>query len=428
MQRIGIRREDKNLFERRVPLIPVHAAQLHQDGIPLIIQSSARRIFGDELYREIGIPVQSSLQDCDVILGVKEIPVAQLMAEKTYVFFSHTIKGQPYNMGLLRRLMELGCTLIDYEKIEDDEGRRLVFFGRHAGVAGMIDTLWSLGQRLALERLPTPLAGLKPAYQYDSLEHATAEILEVGRAIKDGGLPEEVQPLIFGITGYGNVSLGAQEILDLLQPRVIRPDQVGETAAAGRGLFKVVFREEHLVEPLEGNFELQHYYEHPEKYRSVFPSVLDHLSVLVNCIYWEQRYPRVVTLEDLRRLYGGAATPRLRVIGDISCDVQGSVEATLRATESDNPVFVYDVERGEGVDGVAGRGPVIMSVDNLPAELPKEASETFSAALVPFMGALSNANFTSTLDVSDLPEPLQRAVIVYRGQLTESFAYLSKFI
>ena len=427
MYLLGIRREDKNDYERRSPLVPDHVAQLaRQHQVQVVLQPAPRRIFTDDAYRAAGAPLDEDLDACPLIMGIKEIPLARLLPGKAYVFFSHTIKGQPYNMPLLRRLMELGCTLIDYERITDDLGRRLVFFGRHAGVAGMIDTLWALGQRLLLEGYQTPLATLEPAHQYPGLRAAKEVVHRVGQALHRQGLPRQLRPLTFGITGYGNVSGGAQEILDLLGVEQVEPKDLAHLDAGDGPLVKVVFREKHLVEPLRGAFHLQEYYERPDQFRQRFHRYLPQLSVVVNCIYWAPRYPRLITRDQLAALYGGDATPRLRVIGDITCDVEGSIEATLKSTEPNNPVFVYDVERGQAVDGVAGRGPVIMAVENLPAELPREASETFSTALMPFIPRLARADFDADqLQGAGLPPELERATICYRGALTEDYQYLS---
>jgi alpha-aminoadipic semialdehyde synthase len=433
MNRIGIRREDKNLFERRVPLTPEHVGELTGRGIPVTVQPAPRRVFDENAFRAAGADVDESLDGCEVVMGVKEIPVDRLARGKTYVFFSHTIKGQPYNMAMLARLLELGCTLIDYERVVDDQDRRLVFFGRHAGLAGMIDTLWALGQRLAhVEGLETPLADLRQAFGYDGLAAAKRAIAAVGAALSQDGVPPAVAPLVCGFAGYGNVSAGAQEIYDLLEPEEVSPAELASVDPDDRSrCYKVVFREEHLVDRGDGSpFELQRYYDHPEAYRPVFAERhLASLTLLVNCIYWTERYPRLVTLDDLRALYGEKGRPRLRVIGDISCDIDGSVEATVKATEPDRPVFVYDLDRGAAVDGVAGHGPVIMAVDNLPAELPRDASESFSSALLPLVPALAAADLEApTLASCGLPAPLERAVIVYRGELAPDYRYLDEHL
>ena len=181
---IGIRREDKSPWERRTPLTPEQVRQLRAEtGLQFIIQPSTQRIFSDEAYRDAGAQVSDDLTPCHAILGIKEIPPHALEPHKTYVFFSHTIKGQPQNMPMLRRLMELECQLIDYERITDAAGRRLIFFGRYAGLAGMMDTLWALGQRLTWEGIANPFADLRRAWEYGRLEEAQAAVRAVGARI-----------------------------------------------------------------------------------------------------------------------------------------------------------------------------------------------------------------------------------------------------
>jgi Alanine dehydrogenase/PNT, C-terminal domain. len=199
---------------------------------------------------------------------------------------------------------------------------------------------------------------------------------------------------------------------------------------ASNTLYKTVFREEDMVEPIDPNakFELQDYYDHPRKYRSTFDSHLPFLTVLVNCIFWTPVYPRFVTKESLKQLFLGNTEPRLRVIGDISCDIEGSVEVTVRATMPDNPVFVYDLAKDEARDGVEGKGPVIMAIDNLPAEIPLESSVFFSAALKSVVPSIIRADFSGDFENCQLPEAVKKAVILYRGRLTPDFEYEEIYI
>ncbi len=423
---IGIRREDKSKWEARAPLVPEDVRRLIQGhGLRFQVQSSPSRVFSDDEYRAAGARVVENLGECPIILGVKEIPADCFEAGKIYVFFSHTIKRQPVNMPMLRRIVELGCTLVDYERIADEEGRRLVFFGRYAGLAGMIDTLWALGRRLQHEGIENPFTPVRQAYQYDNLEQAEREIRQIGERIRKDGLPAAIQPFVCGFAGYGNVSQGAQEIFDLLPVREIAPDELARAAPSLRDCYKVVFREEHTVERIDGGrFELQDYYDHPASYRSTFFPYVRHLTVLANCIYWEPKYPRLVTCEQLGTLFSGPDRPRLRVIGDITCDVDGSIECTVRATEPDDPVYVFEPKSGEVRSGVAGDGPVILAVDFLPCELPVDASTYFGQSLSPLIPALARADFDGPLDKSGLPPELQRATIVYKGKLTEPYRYL----
>ncbi len=428
---IGLRREDKSKWERRVPLVPADVEKLaRQSGVEFCVQSSPIRAFEDAAYRSAGAKVAADLRDCAVIMGVKEIPPAKFEPGKTYIYFSHTIKGQPANMPALKRIIELGCTLIDYERIVDEKGRRLVFFGRYAGLAGMIDTLWALGQRLSHEGIQNPFCRVQPAHRYRDLEHVSSELKALADVIRRQGLPPAIRPFVCGFAGYGNVSQGAQQIFDQLPMQEIRPAELPKLSAAADKCYKVVFREEDMVTRLEPaeRFDLQEYYKHPERYQGSFFRHVPHLTLLVNCIYWEEKYPRLITREQFRELYAGGQPPRLRVVGDISCDIDGSVACTTRADGPDNPIYVYDPVTGQTQDGVAGHGPVVLAVDFLPCELPVDASMYFSQSLSPYVQALATADYSQPLERSGLPPVLQRATIVYRGQLTGAYKYLEQFL
>ncbi len=432
---IGIRREDKNRWERRVPLIPDDVAALVRDyGFDVVVQPSDIRAFSDEDYVLAGAEIKEDLSSCDVVFAVKEIPSGVFLPGNSYVFFAHVIKGQKDSMPMLKRMMELKCNLIDYEKITDHANRRLILFGVHAGLAGMIDTLWALGQRLVWEGIPSPFQDISQAYRYRDLEDAKEHIAQVGEQIKSDGLHPDICPLIFGFAGYGNVSRGAQEIFDLLPVETIEPEQIHKLMKNGSTncnlSYKVVFKEEHLVKPIspEQCFELQDYYDHPEKYRSVFDEYLPYLTVLINANYWDSRYPRLVTKAGLEGLFSRTPKPCLRVIGDIGCDIEGAIECTSRATDPGDPVYVYNPFTDGSKNGVAGVGPVILAVDNLPSELPRESSIDFSEMLRPFVPAIAGADYSDSFDKCILPEEIKRAVILYQGQLTPDYKYLGKYL
>jgi alpha-aminoadipic semialdehyde synthase len=425
---IAIRRETKSPMERRTPVTPNLAARLSKSsGVEVLVQPSARRIFHDKEFVRAGARLVENLTDSKVVLGVKEIPPKLFRPDTAYVFFSHVIKGQPYNMPMLAKMLELGCTLIDYEKICDEDGRRLIFFGRFAGLAGMIDSLWALGQRLRRDGHPTPLASIQPTHEYASLDDAKIAVREAGERIASDGLPSELTPLIIGVAGYGNVAGGAREILNELPHRDVAPgdlDSLFEDPSP-HCFYQTTFREEDLVERTDGGaFDLRDYYDHPDRYHSVFDRFLPQMTVLMNCNYWDERYPRLVTKHQLQALWSAETPPRLKVIGDLGCDIEGSVECTLKCTEPSDPIYVYDPFEQTIASGVDGRGPVVLAVDILPAELPREASEEFSAALSPFLPALAAADFGVPFDDLQLPPELLGAVIVHRGQLTPDYRYL----
>jgi saccharopine dehydrogenase (NAD+, L-lysine-forming) len=428
---LGIRREDKSVWERRVPVVPEDIPRLREQyDMQVVVQPSQIRVFREEEFLAAGARVDEDLSPCNVIVAVKEIPPHLILPNKTYVFFAHVIKGQPYNMPMLRRLLELGCTLIDYEKVTDDKGRRLIFFGRHAGLSGMIDTLWALGKRLEWEGIATPFAQIELAHAYRDLDSARAAIREAGERIRREGLPAGLAPLVVGFAGYGNVSRGAQEVFDELPFVELAPADLPALFAGQpdpHTLYKVVFKEEHTVKPVDpaATFELQDYYQHPEKYRSCFSDYLPYLTVLVNGIYWDRRYPRLVTKAYLRE---HADDLRLRVIGDISCDIEGSIECTARCTEPGNPVYVYNPRTETTTDGYAGEGVVILAVDILPSELPREASIYFSGVLRDFIPAIVAADYTVPFEQLALPPEIKRAVIVYQGKLTPDYQYISEYL
>ncbi len=432
--RIGIRREDKNEWEKRVPLTPQAVETLTTEkDVEFYVQPSSLRIIPNDAYENVGALITDDLSICDVVLAIKEIPLEFLQPNKIYMFFSHTIKGQSHNMPMLRRLMELGCTLIDYELVRNDSGR-LIFFGRQAGLAGMIDSLWALGKRLDWEGIHNPFLNIKRAFEYENLKEVESHISQIGTQIEEHGIPPVLNPLIVGITGYGNVSLGVQEILDLLPCKQINPSELYQIRASdclnSKHIFKTVFREEDMFHPVDAQekFELQDYYNNPRKYRSHFENYISHLTMLINCIYWEPKYPRLVTKDYLRSAYSTHKAPLLRVIGDISIDIEGSIECSIKATNPGNPVYVYNPISGEVSDGWEGYGPVVMAVDNLPSELAGEASEFFSNALIPLIEKIIDTDFNSTFDKLELSTELKNAVVVYKGKLTPKFEYLAQYL
>jgi saccharopine dehydrogenase (NAD+, L-lysine forming) len=435
---LGIRREDKYQWERRAPLTPSHVARLvREEGLDVYVQPSTLRVFSDDAYREAGAKVQEDLSPCGVIVGVKETPSELFQEGKTYFFFSHTIKGQPYNMPMLKRMMEKGCQLIEYEKIVDDQGRRLVLFGRHAGLAGMIESLHALGKRLSaegLEDLRNPFAEIRQPYQYQDLGEARAHLERIGERVVRDGLPASLTPLVVGFLGYGNVSGGAQEILDCLPVEELQPEMLfslDRYAPSNKTIYKVVFGEKETVVARDGSsaFSLEHYWQHPEGYRAAFARYLPYLTVLINGIYWDERYPVLVSAADVRELYAGPKRPALRVIGDITCDIEGSIALTRKATLPDQPCYVYDPTNDTIRDGVDNlRGPVIMAVDILPTEFPVEASGAFGDALLPLLPATVLADSGGSFDDWNLPEPIKRAVILYKGELTGPYRYLGKHV
>lgn len=432
---IGIRREDKNQWERRVPLTPADVKELKEKfGIKTVIQPSKIRIFKDEEYENVGAEVNEDLGGAEVVLAVKEIPLHLFQEGKTYMFFSHTIKGQHGNMPMLKRMMELKCNLIDYERVVNERNQRLIFFGRYAGLAGMIETLHAFGQKLKLQGYSTPLERIKQAYRYASIEEAKIDLQEIGEEINEKGFPPELSPIVVGFSGYGHVSIGAQEMFHCLPYKTISAPILTEMyenfTADNYNFYKVVFYEEDMVRPKNSSdrFELQDYFKHPEKYESQFENYLPYLSVLVNGIYWAEKYPRFVTKEYLKNQTILSSNLNLKVIGDISCDIDGSIEITKNATKPDSPTYTYYAAEDRYDEGVQRTGVTVMAVDNLPCEFPRESSEAFSAVLKNFVPGLTAENYACDFKEISLPDPLRRALVLHKGDLTPDYFYMKEFI
>ena len=434
MKTTGIRHEDKYAPERRTPLVPNDIRFLTSEhDIPFKVETSPKRIFTHREFEAAGAEVTGDLSGCDTILGVKEMPVGYFRKGKVYVYFSHVIKGQSQNMPMLPDLMHAGASLIDYERILDDQGRRLIFFGRHAGIAGMINTLWTLGQRLKVLGKANPFEIIRQAATYDSLDEAKSDIQQAGEELLARGLPKGAGPLLFAVTGDGNVAQGALEIMDLLPVEKIPAARLAEDngrkqLGGSRKAYLVnLIPADYMVHREGKEFDLADYIAHPDAYESCFEHFLEPVDVLVNGIYWDEKYPRLVTREWLRNREEKGSL-RLSVIGDITCDPEGSVECTVKATGIEDPVFVYDPASGDHAMGFEGPGVAVMAVDILPSELPRESSEHFSRLLSPWIPELSRADFQVSFDRLQLPAELKRAVIVHNGRLTPDYEYLEQYL
>lgn len=433
MNTIGLRSEEKP-FESRVPLVPEHIADLTaKHNIRFVVEPSNQRYLTSHDFTEVGANIQSLKgSEVSVILGIKEMPIDFFEKDKVYMFFSHTIKGQEDNMDMLQQILDVGATLIDYERVIDTKGRRLIYFGNWAGMAGISDTLRVLGQRLEHKGIaPNPFEGMKSTIDCKDLSDLKDQFQALGKRIKEMGLPETMVPFVIGFAGYGNVSRGAQKMFDILPHEQIEPDRLSNIPnPKSNVLYKCVFKEEHMVAPKEQgvDFNLQDYYAHgAAKYLGVFHKYVPHMSVVLNCIYWTEKYPRLIT-KDFIRKHWNDKNRQLEIIGDISCDVDGAIEFTIQTTNPGNPAFTYLVEEDRAETGVQGEGPVVMAVDNLPTELPRESSTSFSETLLDYIPALAKADFTVPFENLDLPQELKDAVIVYQGSLTKDYEYLKEHL
>ncbi|XP_023531703.1 alpha-aminoadipic semialdehyde synthase-like isoform X1 [Cucurbita pepo subsp. pepo] len=438
---VGIFSESCSKWERRVPLCPAHCARLlhggrNETGISrIIIQPSTKRIYHDAQYEDVGCEISEDLSECGLILGVKQPKVEMILPDRAYAFFSHTHKAQKENMPLLDKILSEKASLFDYELIVGDHGKRLLAFGKYAGRAGFIDILHGLGQRYLSLGISTPFLSLGLSYTYPSLAAAKAAVISVGEEIATQGLPPQICPLVIVFTASGNVSQGAQEIFKLLPHTFVDPSKLPEICGKNvelrqhkttkKRVFQVygcVVSCQHMVEHKDSTklFDRVDYYAHPDHYRPIFhEKIAPYASVLVNCMYWEGRFPRLLNTMQFQDLMKSGCP--LVGISDITCDVGGSIEFINQTTSLDSPFFRYDPSNDSYHRDLKGNGVICSAVDVLPTEFAKEASQHFGDILSDFVGSLA-----SVVDILKLPTHLRRACIAHVGALTSLYEYIPR--
>jgi len=432
---LGIRREDKNVWERRTPLTPAHVKKMleKQHVKEVVVQPSTIRCYSDEEYAEVGATINEDLSKCGTIVAVKEVPAQKLLPDRTYMFFSHTIKAQSYNMPLLDTIVNKNIRLLDYERILGPDGR-IVKFGPYAGFAGMVDTLHALGQALLLKGFATPFLHLSLSKEYRSLESARTDLDIMGALIRKRGLPKAMSPLVFAVTGAGAVSLAAQQMLHYLPCKYVDVDELPKlykrTNIDNHSVYVCVVRAKDMVEPVSAgkSFSSEDYYKHPENYRPVFHErVAPYIHVLVTGHYWEPRFPRLLSLDQARDLHHKGRLP-LIALGDITCDIGGSIEFFEKATTIQNPFYAYDIPKRKIIDiqDYTGDGVVILGVDHLPAEFPCESSTDFGDGLWPLLKKVSSSPDTESLDEQkkSLGDEVYKSMVTCRGKITPNFEYI----
>ncbi|KAG4942368.1 hypothetical protein JHK85_047014 [Glycine max] len=433
---VGILAESVNKWERRAPLTPSHCARLLHGGTGvsrIIVQPSTKRIHHDALYEEVGAEISQDLSQCGLILGIKQPKLEMILPDRAYAFFSHTHKAQKENMPLLDKILAERASLYDYELIVGDTGKRLLAFGKFAGRAGMIDFLRGLGQRFLSLGYSTPFLSLGSSYMYPSLAAAKAAVISVGEEIATQGLPLGICPLVCLFTGSGNVCSGAQEIFKLLPHTFVDPSKLrdlhrtdpDQPRHASKRVFQVygcVVTAQDMVEPKDPVkvFDKADYYAHPEHYNPTFhEKIAPYASVIVNCMYWEKRFPQLLSYKQMQDLMGRGSP--LVGIADITCDIGGSIEFVNRSTSIDSPFFRYDPLTNSYHDDMEGNGVICLAVDILPTEFAKEASQHFGNILSQFV-----VNLASATDITKLPAHLRRACIAHKGVLTSLYDYIPR--
>ncbi|XP_009618021.1 alpha-aminoadipic semialdehyde synthase isoform X1 [Nicotiana tomentosiformis] len=433
---VGILSEATNKWERRAPLTPSHCARLLHTGVSrIIVQPSTKRVHHDALYEDVGCEISEDLSDCGLILGIKQPKLEMILPDRAYAFFSHTHKAQKENMPLLDKILAERASLFDYELIVGDTGKRLLAFGSFAGRAGMIDFLRGLGLWYLNHGYSTPFLSLGSSYMYSSLAAAKAAVISVGEEIATMGLPAGICPLVFVFTGAGNVSRGAQEIFKLLPHTFVDPRKLSELHETARDLTqskhpsKRIFQVygcvttcQDMVERLNPSksFDKIDYYAHPEQYGPAFhEKIAPYASVIVNCMYWEKRFPRLLTTKQIQDLMRNGCP--LVGICDITCDVGGSIEFINQTSSIDSPFFRYEPSNDSYHFDIEGKGVMCSAVDILPTEFAKEASQHFGDILSHFTGSLA-----SFRNLEELPAHLRRACIAHHGRLTQLYEYIPR--
>jgi saccharopine dehydrogenase (NAD+, L-lysine forming) len=395
--KIGVLREEKNPPDKRVPLTPLICTEIMNrfDNAEIVVQPSPIRCYTDEEYTFFGVPLQEDLSDCDILMGVKEVPVDKLIAGKTYFFFSHTIKKQPHNQKLMQALIAKKVTLVDYETLTDRRNNRIIGFGRYAGMVGAYNGILAYGLRYDMYRI-------RPAHQCRD----KAEMEEELKRVK---LPN----IKIVLTGGGRVANGAIETLSALKIRKVTPEEI-LMANFREPVYCQLNPRDYVERPNDHNFDLNDFFTHPEHFVSRFVPFTKVADLYISTHYWDPRSPRMFTVKDTR-----SPEFHISVIADVTCDVNGSVPTTIRASSIAHPFYGYNIETGKEDLPFTKDAITVMAVDNLPCELPRDASDDFGKELLeramPYVLG------------KDKDRVIKRATICKNGKLTLNYEYLSDY-
>lgn len=397
---VGILRETKNPPDKRVAVAPKEAALLTKKypELEIIVQSSSDRCYRDDEYQDMELPLQEDISNCDILIGVKEVKIEKLIPNKKYIFFSHTAKKQDYNRPLLQALVKNNIQMIDHEYLTDEKNIRLVAFGRWAGIVGAYNGLIAIGKR-------TGRYSLKRAKDCFDMQEMLREVDKVD-------LPNNYKILI---TGGGRVAQGALETLAPLNLKVVTPgDFLTETFNE-----PVICRidPDEYVHPKTGDWiSLEHFFNNPAEYKSTFKKYAKVTDCYIACHFWDQRSPVFLKPEDYLD-----DDFKIKIIADVSCDIAGRpVPSTLRASTIAEPFYGYNPKTDSEADAWDKNNVTVMAVDNLPGELPRDASDDFGKALAErvFPAFLNN----------DKDGIIYRATICKEGKLAPNYEYLQNFL
>lgn len=396
--KVGILRETKTPPDRRVAVTPALASELIQKfpNVDLRIQSSEMRCFSDEEYKQAGAEIVDDVSKCDILIGVKEVDIPALISKKNYLFFSHTAKEQPYNRELLQQIVRKKITLIDYEYLTNTKNQRLVAFGRWAGIVGAYNGLRAWGKRFQTYNLI-------PAHECHDLNEMHSELEKV-----------LLPPVKILITGGGRVANGAMETLDPLHYKIVSPTDFLNKDFDEPVICRID-PDQYVKRKDNSAFDLDHFFENPTEYESTFYPFTQVTDLFVPCHFWDPRSPVFMTPESMQE-----EGFMMQVIADVSCDIKEPIPSTLRASTIADPFYGFDPSTGMETLPFENESITIMAVDNLPGELPRDASEDFGEALL--------NNVFPSLFGEDSDGIIERATIVKNGNLTERYSYLQDYL
>lgn len=397
--KIGLITEGKTPPDKRVAFTPAQVEEIHQlfPHVKVVCQRSNARCFQDEEYKNAGAEIVDSIDDCDILFGIKEVPIANLISNKTYLFFSHTIKKQPYNRNLLKAVLEKNITLIDYEALKDSQGNRLVAFGRYAGIVGAYNALWTYGKRYNTFLL-------RRAFECFDINDLKIELRKV-----------KLSPIKIILTGGGRVAKGAMETLDTAGIRKVNVDE----------FLNKEFKEAVYVQLSSSDYHLHHaaahfnrneFHLHPENYTSDFEKFTKVADVLIAGAYWNPKAPKLFESENISR-----SNFKVKIIADITCDINGSIPSTKRASTILDPIYDYDFVSDKIYPEFAHDAYVtVMAIDNLPCELPRSSSEEFGRDLID--------RILNPLILGKPEGVIERAIVAKEKSLTPNFDYLTDYV
>ncbi|KAK4705519.1 alpha-aminoadipic semialdehyde synthase, partial [Phenoliferia sp. Uapishka_3] len=433
---LGLRAEDAlRRWERRVPLTPTAVGAFVREGVKVLVQPSDKRIFSDEAYDKAGATITSSLSPASLVLGIKEIPAETLEPGTTYASFSHTHKGQEYNLPLLQRQLDTPSSrFIDWELLTDDNSVRTTAFGFLAGFSGMSDGLSLFGTKaLASQGCATPFLTLPRPFMIPDVDRLKAELRRVGGEISKNGTPKIMGPIVVAVTGSGRVGKGARAVLDELPTTWIKASELQSIVESSdtdlRRIYACQLELGDYLTRTDGiPFDRESYRTNPDLYYSQFDSkIAPFTTILLNGAFWQPGYPRILSTAQLADIQASISPSRFLSVVDVSCDFGGGLEFVTSPTTIDDPVFQFEASTGE-----QHRNPgqphstQISSIEILPSQLPLDSSTHFSEAITPYVTSLLRDPKSEA--TNEYSRALKRATIVRDGKLTSNHVGLYELL